>query len=88
MRKFTISAAAMAACAALLASAPAMAEYHFGPMQNGNQCWHGSAYGVVPGRVAGPSNGFGYWGACAQTASATTVAQTRRQVRRHHTASH
>jgi hypothetical protein len=87
MRRFTISAAAIAAFAALLASAPAMAEYHFGPVQNGEKCWHGSGAVVIPGRVGGPSNGFGYWGACPQTASAT-VAPAQRHARRHQTASH
>jgi hypothetical protein len=86
MRKFTISLAATTAFAALLASAPAMAEYHFGPMQNGDKCWHGSGgTPAVPGRVGGPSNGFGYWGACAQPASATAPAP--RHNRRHQTAS-
>jgi hypothetical protein len=86
MRKFTISAAAITAFGALLASAPAMAEYHFGPMKNGDKCWHGSGAVVIPGRAGGFPNGFGYWGACPQTASAT-VAPAPRQVRRHHTAS-
>jgi hypothetical protein len=87
MRKFTISAAAATAFLALMASAPAVAEYHFGPNQNGNQCWHGSVYGTVPGRPAGASNGFGYWGACPQPAS-TTAAPAPQQVRRPQTASH
>jgi hypothetical protein len=79
MRRFTISAAAITAFAALLASAPAMAEYHFGPTQNGNKCWHGSGAVVIPGRVGGSPGGFGYWGACPQTAS-TTVAPAPRPV--------
>jgi hypothetical protein len=83
MRTFIISAATMTAFAALLASAPAVAEYHFGPVQNGNQCWNGSSYGTVPGRPAGASNGFGYWSACPKTVSAT-VAPAPRHVRRHH----
>jgi hypothetical protein len=78
MRKFTISAAAITAFAALLASVPAMAEYHFGPAKNGDKCWHGSGAVVIPGRAGGFSNGFGYWGACPQPASAT-VAPARRQ---------
>jgi hypothetical protein len=86
MRKFTISLAATTAFAALLASAPAMAEYHFGPTKDGDKCWHGSGVVAIPGRVGGPSNGFGYWGACPQTASAT-VAPTPRHARRHHAAS-
>jgi hypothetical protein len=85
MRKFTISLAAMTSFAALLAAAPAVAEYHFGPTKDGDKCWHGSGAPAIPGRVAGPSNGFGYWGACPQTAS-TTVAPAPRH-RRHQTAS-
>jgi hypothetical protein len=79
MRKFTISAAAITAFAALLASAPATAEYHFGAVQNGNKCWHASGAVAIPGRVGGSPGGFGYWGACPQPASAT-VAPAPRQV--------
>jgi hypothetical protein len=83
MRKFIISAAAMSVFAALQASSPAMAEYHFGPLQNGNQCWIGTAYGVVPGRPAGSSGGFGYWGTCPKPASATAAAAPRHLRKRH-----
>jgi len=86
MRKFIISATATTAFAALLASAPAMAEYHYGPLQVGNQCWNGSTYGTTMGRLGANANGFGYWGECAKTASAT-VAPAPRHVRRHHPAS-
>jgi len=72
MRKFIISAAALTAFAALLGSAPAKADYHFGGIRNGNQCWSGS---MTHGR-----DGFGFWSACPQTASVATT----RTVRRHH----
>jgi hypothetical protein len=87
MRKFIISAAATTAFVALLTSAPAMAEYNYGPMKNGDQCWNGSSYGamVVPGRAGGSSNGFGYWAACAAPASATPAPAPKH--RRHHTTS-
>jgi hypothetical protein len=85
MRKFIISAAAMSAFAALLASAPAMAEYHFGPTQNGNQCWIGNGGApAIPGRVGGSSGYFGYWGACPKPASATATPAPR-HVRKRHT---
>jgi hypothetical protein len=86
MRKFIISAAATTAFAASL-SVPAMAEYNYGPMKNGDQCWHGQSYGamVVPGRAGGNSNGWGYWGACAEPASATAAPAPKH--RRHPTTS-
>jgi hypothetical protein len=74
MRKLMISAAAMTAFAALLASAPANAEYNYGPTQNAGQCWKPSL-----GHTWG---GFGSWGACAQTAS-TPVKRTVRHARHH-----
>jgi len=68
MRYFIISAAAFVA---LVASVPAKADYNFGAMQNAGQCWKSSP---------GHKEGFGYWGACPQTASVTT---TRKVQRRH-----
>jgi len=73
MRLFTVSTAAAIVLAAMLASAPAKADYHFGPMQNAGQCWTASG--------SGSSKDFGFWGACPQTASAA-VATPRRH--RHH----
>ena len=73
MRHFLIVTAATAALAALLASAPAKAEYNYGPIQNAGQCWKPAMF---HGR-----DGFGSWGACPQTAS---VAPTRTASRRHH----
>lgn len=74
MRKFMISAATLTAFAALLASAPAMADYNYGPVQNGGQCFSGSQ-----GHKWG---GFGFWGACPQTASAPVRPAVRHA--RHH----
>ena len=76
MRKFVISAAAVTAFAALLASAPAMADYNYGPMQNGSQCWNGS--------LGHKYGGFGFWGACPQTASAPVKPAAVHHVRHHH----
>jgi D-alanyl-D-alanine dipeptidase len=59
MRKFVISVAAMMVFAALVPTAPAKADFNFGPVQNGNQCWT-----YTPN-----SKEFGYWGACPQPAS-------------------
>jgi hypothetical protein len=77
MRQFTISAVAVTAFAALLASAPAQADSLNGAAaKNGNQCFTFS-----------PTSGsrdarWGYWGACPQTASAP-VAPAPQQIRRH-----
>jgi len=60
MRKLMISAAAMTAFAALLASAPASADYNFGPVTNAGQCWT-----YTPN-----SKEFGYWGTCPKPAAA------------------
>ena len=53
------STAAAFAIAALMSSAPALAEYNYGPVKNGNQCWKD-----YTGRKAE----FGYWTACPQPA--------------------
>lgn len=62
MRKFVISAAAMTAFAAFLASAPANAIENYGPNKSGNQCF-------TPAHTQGRDLAFGTWGACPQTAS-------------------
>jgi hypothetical protein len=72
MNKLMIAAATIA-FGAMLASAPANAEYNYGPIQNGSQCWTAAQ---AQGR-----DGFGAWGTCAQKAS-TPAAQP---VRRHRT---
>jgi hypothetical protein len=62
MRKVIISAAAMTAFAALLASAPANAVENYGPKQVGSQCFTSS-------HSQGRDLAFGSWGACPQPAS-------------------
>ncbi len=74
MRKVMISAVAMTAFAALLASAPANALDNYGPKQVGNQCF-------TPAPFHGKDLGFGSWGACPQPAS-IPVASTRQKNRR------
>jgi hypothetical protein len=74
MRHFLITAAAMTAFAALLASVPANALENYGPSKVGNQCF-------TPSSSWGRDVAFGTWGSCPQTAS---VATTRTASRRHH----
>jgi len=75
MRKVIISAAAMTAFAALVASAPANAVENYGPKQVGNQCF-------TPAHTQGRDLAFGTWGACPQPAS-VAVAPTRHKSRHH-----
>ena len=70
MKKFTISAAAIFAVAAL-ASVPANAEHNAGgPIVKGDQC-----FTYMKG--SGHDARFGTWGACPQRASATTTTNGR-----------
>jgi hypothetical protein len=62
MRKFVISATAMTAFAALLASAPANAVENYGPNKVGNQCF-------TPSNSHARDLAFGAWNACPQPAS-------------------
>ena len=61
MRKFVISATAVAAFA-LMASVPANAIENYGPSKVGNQCFS-------PAHQSGRDLAFGTWGACPQPAS-------------------
>ncbi len=80
MRQFTISAVAITAFAAFIASLPAQAEtLGGGPKQVGNQCFTFSKSYEKDSR-------FGSWGACPQAAS-TNVAAAPRTTRRHRSAS-
>ena len=74
MRHFLITAAAMTAFAALLASVPARADVNYGPKQNGNQCWKSAPGNDREGR-------FGFWSACPQTASVAVPRTHRRHPR-------
>ncbi len=71
MRKFMISAAAMTAFAALLASTAAKADFNFGPVRNADQCW----------TLTTNSKEFGYWSTCPRPAS---VAAPAHRKSRHH----
>jgi hypothetical protein len=68
MRQFTMTAAALTAFGALVATAQADA-IHGGPMKNGNQCFKHS-----PGNAK--DSRFGYWAECPQAAA--TPRSTRR----------
>jgi hypothetical protein len=70
MRQFTISTAAAIVLAATFASAPAKADYNYGPTVKGTQCWKRAPIGS--------NESFGSWGACPQAASTTTVRPARR----------
>ena len=70
MQKFAITAAAMTAVVATLATSPASAERNPGPIKSGGQCWNNSR---------GGSGEFGFWGTCPQTASLTAVQSVQRQ---------
>ena len=74
MRHFLITAAAMTAFAALLA-VPAKADMHYGPTQNGSQCFKWSS-----GYARDAS--FGYWGACPKAASVATTRAASRAAKR------
>ncbi len=71
MRQLTAFAAAIL-FATTLSSISARADYHFGPVKNGDQCWKSSP----------SAKDFGYWGACPQPASAPVVRTVRHA--RHH----
>ncbi len=62
-----IAFAATVVLAAAFSSVGAKAEYHYGPVQNGNQCW----------KTSPTSQSFGYWTACPQPASAPVARTTR-----------
>jgi hypothetical protein len=64
MREFVISVAAMAMFGALLSAAPAKADFNFGPIKNGNQCW----------KYSTNSKEFGYWMACPEPAAVAAPA--------------
>jgi hypothetical protein len=78
MKKLTFTAATLIAVSALVSSMPANAENgQGGPLSQNGQCFNYSAGQSKDGR-------FGYWGACAQKASAAvpTSTQTQRRQRR------
>jgi hypothetical protein len=71
MSRFTAFAAAIVLASAL-SSVAAKADYHYGPVQNGNQCWNKA---TSNGRT---NDAFGYWSECPKPAStASTPRRTR-----------
>jgi hypothetical protein len=75
MNRFTASAAAIVLAVTLL-SVAAKADFNYGPLQQGNQCWNKAAHN---GHTNG---GFGYWSECPKPASATVA--TPRRTRHSH----
>jgi hypothetical protein len=72
LNRFTALAAAIT-LAATLSSVTAKAEYYFGPLQNGSQCWNKLT-------TSGFTNaGWGYWGACPQAASTTAAPAVKKK---------
>jgi hypothetical protein len=71
MKQFSYALAAVAV-AALFASAPAKAEYNYGPTKNGAQCWTTS-----PNHSGSNGATWGYWGACPATASVAIAPRHR-----------
>jgi hypothetical protein len=69
MSKLMIAAATIA-FGALLASGPVRAEYNYGPVKNGAQCWQAAQ---AHGR-----DGFGSWATCPQAASVAVTTPVRR----------
>jgi hypothetical protein len=76
MRRSYVYAAATLAMTAMLAAAPAKAEYNYGPVKNGSQCWLSS-----PNHTGINAATWGYWGACPAAASVATVTPRHRRHR-------
>jgi hypothetical protein len=74
MRYFLAAAAATMAFAVVAASSVgAKAEYYYGPIQNGNQCW-------VKRIENGAGNvGWGYWTECPKPASTAVEAAPKKK---------
>jgi hypothetical protein len=70
MIRFTALAAAIMLATALSPGA-AKADFHYGPIQQGNQCWNKlTASGFT-------NTGYGYWSECPKPASAPVVRKPR-----------
>jgi hypothetical protein len=74
MNRFTAFAAA-AALATTLSSVAAKAEFYYGPVQQGNQCWNRQ---MSNGQV---NTGWGYWAECPKTASTSATPRRARTTR-------
>jgi hypothetical protein len=66
MNRFTAFAAAITLATAL-SSVAAKADFHYGPVQQGNQCWNRQ---MSNGQS---STGYGYWSECPKPAAASVV---------------
>jgi hypothetical protein len=73
MQRLTLITAALLV-GATMAGTPALAEYNYGPVKNGSQCYK-------PSRTWGEMN-FGYWTACEGSAAPAAGKAT------HHRANH
>jgi hypothetical protein len=70
MIRFTAFAATIA-FATSLSAVVAKADFHYGPVQQGNQCWNkltASGFG---------NTGYGYWSECPKPASTPVVRKPR-----------
>jgi hypothetical protein len=70
MNQFTAFAAVIA-LATTLSSVAAKAEFHYGPVQQGNQCWNKHMSNGLA------NTGWGYWTECPKPASAPVVRKPR-----------
>jgi hypothetical protein len=71
MRGFAVTVTALSMFAAMAVTAQADA-LQGGPVKKGNQCFNAS-----PMSGGDRANGFGYWGACPETASANVATTPR-----------
>ena len=69
MRQVTIIATTLAA---LAFAGDAYADMNYGPVKNGERCWHESG---------GRSNGFGYWTKCSESRNAQATRTSTRNSR-------
>jgi hypothetical protein len=77
MNRFTAFAAAVT-LATTLSAVAAKADFYYGPVQNGNQCWNKHM-------TNGHSNsGFGYWSECPKPASTAASTTTTHRARHSH----
>jgi hypothetical protein len=70
MNRFTAFAAAIV-LATTLSSVAAKADFNYGPIQNGNQCWKPA---MSNGHV---NSGYGFWSECPKPASSAVTTPRR-----------
>ena len=76
MHKLSVYTVATVALVGLFATAPARADYNYGPAKNGTQCWKSA-----PGWTGSNGGMYGYWEACPAPAAAAVTGSKR--IRRH-----